>query len=330
MNHRQVFQVATLFAALLCGQAFGIEPDMPGSIDHPGFPRVEGTRIVGYSLAEYDVGGFVSEWVEGKRIVLNPEGKRTRIMYLGRDTQSTLQIIRNYQKALAEFGDYREVFACQTLECGQSIAGRFVWAQENRIPTISQFWNHLYGVTSYYKTPKYIYGTVVKDDKQYHISIFSAFAIGSPNGIKNRPTVHIEIVEEEDFESDLILIDAAAMSTEIAERGSIALYGIQFEFDNAALQANSSDTIAEVAKALNADPSLNIYIVGHTDGEGAHGYNQVLSENRAKSVVEELVGSYGVAAARLTAVGVGQVAPVASNDTEEGRDLNRRVAIVKR
>ncbi len=330
MNHRQIFQVATLFAALLSAQAFGIEPDMPGSKDHPGFPRVEGTRIVGYSLAEYDVGGFVSEMVDGERIVLNPEGKRTRIMYVGRDTQSTLQIIRNYQKALAEFGDYREVFACQTLECGQSIAGRFVWAKENRIPTISQFWKHLYGVTSYYKTPKYIYGTVVKDDKQYHISVFSAFAIRSPNGIQNKPTVHIEIVEEEDFESDLVFIDATAMSAEIAERGSIALYGIQFDFDSAALQANSDDTIAEVAKALNADPALSIYVVGHTDGEGAHAYNQALSENRAKSVVEELVNGHGIVAERLAAVGVGQVAPVASNDTEEGRELNRRVAIVKR
>ncbi len=125
-------------------------------------------------------------------------------------------------------------------------------------------------------------------------------------------------------------IDATAMSTEIAERGSIALYGIQFEFDNASLQANSADTITEVAKALQADPELGLYIVGHTDSEGAHKYNQALSESRAKSVVAALVNGHGIAADRVAAIGVGQVAPVASNDTEEGRELNRRVAIVKR
>jgi len=206
----------------------------------------------------------------------------------------------------------------------------FVWNPENRVPAITNKVANLHYNRGNYKDPMYLYGTIVRDNVKYHVSVFTVYEVAGGSGLTKMPIVHLEVLEEEAFEADLVFIDAAAMSTEIAERGSVALYGIQFEFDSDALQSNSSETIAEVAKALQADPELGIYVVGHTDGEGSHQYNQALSENRAKSVVKELVNGYGIAADRLAAIGVGQVAPVASNDTEEGRELNRRVAIVKR
>ena len=76
-------------------------------------------------------------------------------------------------------------------------------------------------------------------------------------------------------------------------------------------------------------PDLKVYIVGHTDNPGGFDYNMSLSQRRAKSVVDQLVQSYGIAPDRLRPVGAGMIAPVAPNDDEAGRSKNRRVEIVK-
>jgi outer membrane protein OmpA-like peptidoglycan-associated protein len=74
---------------------------------------------------------------------------------------------------------------------------------------------------------------------------------------------------------------------------------------------------------------LKVYIVGHTDNVGIFDYNMSLSQRRAKSVVYQLIQSYGIAPERLKPAGAGMIAPVASNDDETGRSKNRRVEIVK-
>lgn len=69
-------------------------------------------------------------------------------------------------------------------------------------------------------------------------------------------------------------------------------------------------------------------IVGHTDAKGALDYNRDLSQRRARSIVEALARDYGIERARLTPLGVGMAAPVATNRTDQGRALNRRVELV--
>lgn len=85
----------------------------------------------------------------------------------------------------------------------------------------------------------------------------------------------------------------------------------------------------EIAGLLKQNPQWKIYIVGHTDNVGTYDYNMDLSQRRAKAVVTALTAQYGVQAARLRAAGVGPVAPVASNESEEGRAENRRVELAK-
>lgn len=75
-----------------------------------------------------------------------------------------------------------------------------------------------------------------------------------------------------------------------------------------------------MARILSAQPKLEVVIAGHTDNQGAIDYNIALSKRRAETVVENLA-KRGVAAKRMTAVGVGMVAPVASNRSEEGGNL---------
>jgi len=78
----------------------------------------------------------------------------------------------------------------------------------------------------------------------------------------------------------------------------------------------------------NGDQSLTIYVVGDTDNQGEYDYNLNLSNRRAAAVVKALIDDHGIAQTRLIPVGVGPVSPVASNRTEEGQALNRRVELV--
>jgi outer membrane protein OmpA-like peptidoglycan-associated protein len=77
------------------------------------------------------------------------------------------------------------------------------------------------------------------------------------------------------------------------------------------------------------DANLSLLIVGHTDNVGGYDANVTLSQRRAEAVFQELTSTYGVAASRLRAVGVGMAAPVASNATDDGRAKNRRVELVR-
>jgi len=139
----------------------------------------------------------------------------------------------------------------------------------------------------------------------------------------------LTIVEQEAMAQEVVA-NAEAWKGDIASAGHVAIYGITFDTDKAVIRPESEPVIAEMAKLLGVDPALSVFIVGHTDNTGRYEHNVQLSQERARSVVTALVSKHGVAASRLTGVGVGPVAPVASNDSEEGRAKNRRVELVKR
>jgi outer membrane protein OmpA-like peptidoglycan-associated protein len=124
------------------------------------------------------------------------------------------------------------------------------------------------------------------------------------------------------------MVDAAAMTKGLGEKGHIALYGIYFDTDKAVVKAESKPTLDEIAKMLRAQPQLAIVIVGHTDSQGAYDYNMDLSRRRAEAVAAALTQDYRIARTRLRTAGVGFLAPVGSNASEDGRALNRRVELV--
>jgi outer membrane protein OmpA-like peptidoglycan-associated protein len=124
------------------------------------------------------------------------------------------------------------------------------------------------------------------------------------------------------------MVDAAAMAKGLGEKGHIALYGIYFDTDKAVLKPESRPTLDEIAKLLRAQPQLNVVIVGHTDSQGTYDHNMDLSRRRAEAVAQALVSSYQIARTRLRTAGIGFLAPVGSNATDEGRTLNRRVELV--
>ncbi|MBL0328641.1 MAG: OmpA family protein [Bacteroidetes bacterium] len=109
----------------------------------------------------------------------------------------------------------------------------------------------------------------------------------------------------------------------IAVGSKIILKNIFFDFDKATLRPESTNELERLTKLLNDVPTLKIEISGHTDSKGADEYNKTLSNNRAKAVLDYLVKA-GIAANRLTSVGYGEEQPISTNDTDEGRQLNRR------
>ena len=107
---------------------------------------------------------------------------------------------------------------------------------------------------------------------------------------------------------------------------NIVLRGVNFEFDKAVLTVNAKVILDDVAAALARRPDIKVEIGGHTDAKGSVRYNKKLSDERAASVRSYLTAK-GVAAERMTSVGYGKVVAIASNDTDEGRALNRRVEL---
>ncbi|MCX7764778.1 MAG: OmpA family protein [Bacteroidia bacterium] len=106
----------------------------------------------------------------------------------------------------------------------------------------------------------------------------------------------------------------------------IVLRNIFFDFDKATLRPESKAELERVYQILMENPKLKIRIAGHTDNIGSEEYNQRLSENRAKAVYEYLI-KRGVPADRLSFIGYGESRPIDTNDTEEGRQNNRRVEL---
>jgi OmpA-OmpF porin, OOP family len=159
---------------------------------------------------------------------------------------------------------------------------------------------------------------VVKDGSEVW-----AYINGGGNGMYS-----INIIQKEAMNQD-VLADANSMANSIRETGKVALYGIYFDTGKSVLKPESQPALQEISKLLNADASLKLYVVGHTDNTGIFDANIKLSMDRAMAVVNALVTQFSVSAARLKPYGDGPTAPVASNEKEEGKALNRRVELVK-
>lgn len=159
---------------------------------------------------------------------------------------------------------------------------------------------------------------VVRDDKEVWIDLWV-----TSDGEGYRLTIVEKAIMKQE-----VVADPKALAGDIREKGRVAVYGIYFDTDSAVIKPDSEPTLKAIAEMLKADGALKLFVVGHTDWTGNLDHNMDLSGKRAQSVVEALVSKHGIAAGRLTAKGVGPLAPVAANTTEEGRKLNRRVELV--
>lgn len=123
--------------------------------------------------------------------------------------------------------------------------------------------------------------------------------------------------------------DLGAEETDLEVRVELPA-DVLFDFDKAEIRPDAAQALAQLATIVRAYPEGGAQLEGHTDSKGNDAYNQRLSERRAEAVRAWLIERERIDAARLTASGRGETRPVADNDTEEGRQRNRRVDVVVR
>lgn len=118
------------------------------------------------------------------------------------------------------------------------------------------------------------------------------------------------------------------LGVNLAQTGRAVLSGLEFQTGSSKLGAGPFDTLQALADFLAAQPDLQVALVGHTDASGTLDGNIALSKRRARSVLERLASNYGVSRSQLDAQGMGYLAPIASNLTQDGRTANRRVEVI--
>lgn len=139
----------------------------------------------------------------------------------------------------------------------------------------------------------------------------------------------LTVIEQEAMRQDIV-IDAELIKSKMEIEGKIAIYGIYFDTGEATIKEESRPSLKQIALYLKNNPTINCWVVGHTDSDGTFLVNSNLSLARAKAIKKELQSSYGISEQRLFAEGVGPLSPLRSNATEEGKKVNRRVELVKK
>ena len=135
------------------------------------------------------------------------------------------------------------------------------------------------------------------------------------------------IIDEEAFVQSLTF-GPKALKEALDKNGRVILYDILFDYDKASLKQESDKQLQFVLTLLIENSELTLEIQGHTDNQGEDAYNLTLSQQRAETV-RRYLALFGISPEQLTAKGYGEIQPVATNDTEEGRAKNRRVELVK-
>lgn len=303
------------------------QQDIKGSKDHSLISRYPKSQIVYYEEQEYYQYSIATGPVTSYQIISDwktVEGKFTRIYYEISGDVTITQIYNNYIKAFEKAGI--EIIAKgmhKDRNVSKEIGGGSwlgTFYSKNNYPTSS---NILLGAgSSTAGGTCYIAGKLSKGSGTAYI------VLGGKEYSSDKKIYMIDIIEETKMKDDLIKINADEMLKGIKANGKIALYGIFFDFDKADLKAESSPTLQEIGMLLKNDSNLKLYVVGHTDMKGKFDYNVQLSKQRAAAVVKELTTKYGISSNRLIPEGVGPLAPVSTNEIEEGRKLNRRVELV--
>lgn len=327
--------------------------DKKGAKDNPLVKRYEGSFIVAYEHKSFDeftlplsklelLPGDAKDTHNNRKYEpkqkQNLEGERTRIVYLIPADRSPLEVLRNYQQEIEAKGG-KVLFQCKVEGCGgdpdrSSNGGggdmslSMYFYPNERIQDLA-FSNGSCAQTMNISDQRYLASELPNEGA--HVSVLT-YTVHDDNYCKafdGRTIAAIDILETKQREQKMVTVNASEMAKKIANTGSIALYGIYFDFNKADLKPESDATLEQIAQLLKNDANLKLLVAGHTDNVGTFDFNMGLSQRRAAAVVAALTGRFGISKVRLTPVGVSFASPVASNKTEEGRAKNRRVELVE-
>lgn len=294
---------------LACPASFA--GDVAGSADIKDLGRFAGSQIIEYQTQNYGKTVLATGPVTRKADIQNTsqavEGELTRIVYRVPAGSSALEVFRNFEARIAKAG-YSTLFSG-----GPDQINAYQFKYKHPVELLRE----------YALGDKLWYLSAVKNaaSGQVYVSVLvSPHASGE---------LRVGVIRAVTKAMENRMVDAKAMQSAIADKGKVALYGIYFDTDSAKLQPTSKPTLEQIAALMHNAPKLAIIVVGHTDNQGGYEYNMKLSRQRAQAVATALTSDYGIAKARIRHAGVGYLAPAASNASEAGRALNRRVELVK-
>lgn len=306
--------------------------DARGSADPVLIKRFPGSILVGYQQQEWDQTVFPSSMkIDGDRKLVNPvsvEGKITRLFYLGPKGKSRLEVFRNYQEALMKAGLQVKV-QCET-NCTdihwhyRNYSAGFAWTKGDIMSVTGSRYSLEHPLS--FEEGRFLYGVLTRGGQPVHIAVYTSLAA---NQTTNTPVTFIEIAEPKAMVTGQVTVDAQALQAGLQADGKIALYGIFFDTGKSDIKPESKPQLDEMAKLLQSQAAIKVYIVGHTDNQGTLDANMALSQHRAQAVATALAAApYKIDPKRLIARGVASLAPVAANAVDEGRARNRRVELV--
>lgn len=329
--------IVSLFACLSMAASAMPTSDASGAKDYPGIPRYEGSKIITQSEQKFgeillQTSGLSAPNSTDPKEVRPVAGALHRTTYVLANTpderRTTLEVSRNYEQALKDAGFSTLWTADQAaIRNGPPAVSYFPEADKKELLT---------GI----KERRYIaaekgglFAAVFVAERQWDHTFRKADPSNPFKQDLKLPTgtivIQVDIINTTPMEDKMVLVKAEEMENKISDTGRIALYGIHFDFNKADIKPDSGPTIAEIVKLLKESPSLKLLVVGHTDNVGTFEFNQDLSQRRAAAVVKELTSKHGIAAARLSPHGASFISPVATNKTDEGKALNRRVELVE-
>jgi outer membrane protein OmpA-like peptidoglycan-associated protein len=229
---------------------------------------------------------------------------------------------RSYEAALTNAG-FKILYRCSGIGCADPLPkSKYVRSEGVQASALSNLIMSRagYHVAGVYEDQRYVAAHLARPEGDVYVSMLAL----------RSPMVQLDVIEVKAMHADLVTVNAATMAAEIAARGSVALYGIYFDTDKSDVKPESRPTLNEIATLLKQNAALELIVVGHTDNKGTIEYNLDLSQRRARAVVSALVTNFGIEGKRLDPRGVGFLAPVAPNTSEDGRAKNRRVQLIAR
>lgn len=358
MNVRLVSTVASAAFAIIASapalaqQQFSPElqavmtRDLPRASDHPFTGRYGGSVLLAQSIKAFDELTLPAGPADGKSYdnnrkfasVATARGKVTRSIYMTPTGRSSLEVATNYIDAVAAKG-FTPVFQCSGEACGEAF-GRLKYSWDNPTAKVTgQNFGQLRDlmVQAAFESltdPRYALFKKTEAAGDTYVGIYAGLNRGTGFGTysdawRDKVGVLVEIVEPRAMDRSMVVVSAADIGNKVAAEGRAVFYGIQFDFDNADIKPESAPQLAEMAKFFAANPQSRVFIIGHTDNKGALDYNLSLSNRRADAVVKALASQYRIDPRRMTPRGLGPLAPVATNRTEDGQAQNRRVEMVE-
>jgi OmpA-OmpF porin, OOP family len=296
--------------------------DIEGVKDYPLVSRFKGSIIEYYKDTKWDSYPLPVSLTDNKFHWTDPlrlEGHVIRTQYYTSLENNPAFILKNFEAAFNKAGFKIIMVKNGDTELGNGRDFFSNYFLEGRKLLLNKF-----GYVSTFRPPEGAHSYIAAKTNDGKNDVFIAIYIAAFTKVT---IITQDIIEVESAATGMVT--ATSLKDGITSNGHIALEGIFFDPGSSTIKTESAQALKNISEYLKANPDSKFFIVGHTDNTGTYEANTKLSEERAKAVTIELTTKYAVKPDQLKAFGLASLAPVTSNDTEQGKAKNRRVEIVK-